>query len=136
MFERRVFRVQDQDGRGPFRPGLSCRWRDPDGNDFPPIQIEFGLEWCAEIPAGWHCGCAFRALPQMMAWFSPWECDRLDRLGYRLVALSGCRVLRESDHQLIVARERPFRAGRIVIAWPHRLPAKLDPWMEEAQASA
>lgn len=122
------YRVQDREGRGPFKPGMSDRWRDPEGRDFPPVHVEFGLGWRDEIPAGWHAGCAFRDLAQTAAWFSPWECDRLDTLGYRLVALSGCRALRESAHQLIIVRPRPLRAGGVVVRWPHRAPSRTDPW--------
>lgn len=127
-----VYRVQDRNGRGPFKPGMTDRWRDPDGNDFPPVQAEFGLSWREEIPHGWHCGCAFRDVAKAGAWFSPWECDRLAALGYRLIALGGCQVLRESGHQMIVVRRRPFRAGAVICLWPHRQPAALDPWRQEA----
>lgn len=124
----RAIRVQDRDGRGPFKPGLPDRWRDPDGPDFPPVQAEFGLAWREEIPPGWHCGCAFRDVSQCARWFSPWECARLDALGYSLVSLSDCRVLRESAHQAIIARPHPLRWGVIRMAWPHYASASVDPW--------
>lgn len=123
-----VYRVQDRQGRGPFKPGMTDRWRDPDGNDFPPIQAEFGLAWREEIPRGWHCGCAFRDPSQAGEWFSAAECGRLASLGYHLVALAGCRVLRESPHQMIVARPAAFRLRASPVAWPHMAPAALDPW--------
>lgn len=121
-----VYRVQDRDGRGPFKPGMTDRWRDLDGNDFPPVQAEFGLSWLDEIPRGWHCGCAFRGPAHAAEWFSAAECDRLARLGYELVTLSGCRVIRESRHQMIVARPAPFRQRARVVSWPHRTQAAVE----------
>lgn len=131
-----VYRVQDRDGRGPFKPGMTYRWRDADGHDFPPVQVEFGLGWRDEIPHGWHCGCAFRDVAKAGAWFSAWECDRLAALGYHLVALGGCRVLRESSHQIIVVRPRPLRAGAVICPWPHRRSACLDAWKEDVERAA
>ncbi len=124
-------RVQDRDGRGPFKPGTTDRWRDPDGPDYPPAQEEFGLHWRAEIPLGWHCGCALRSIEQVARWFSPWECARLDALGYRLVTIRG-RALRESRHQIIVVRPLPLRMGALAMPWPHITEAALDPWKQAA----
>lgn len=123
-----VVRVQARDGRGPYRPGLTARWADPDGVDHPPIMVEFGMAWRSEIPAGWHAGCAFRDATQAARWFSPTECARLDALGFSLVMLTGCRVLRESERQLIVMRPLPLRMSPILLPWPHWEPARLDPW--------
>lgn len=133
--EEPFFRVQDKEGRGPFKPGMPDRWRDPDGADFPPVQAEFGMAWRSEIPSGWHCGCAFRSIQQAKCWFSPWECHRLDMLGYRLVNVRG-RVLRESPHQVIIVTPRPFRWARIIVMWPHMAEAILDPWKHTEAVSA
>ena len=116
-----VYRVQDRDGRGPYRPGMTDRWGDPDGHDNPSIIDEFGrrMEWLEEVPAGYHCGCAFLSIDQVVRWFSPTECGRLSRLGYRLVGLRGCSLLRRSERQAIVIRSRPFRFAAREVQWPH-----------------
>lgn len=133
--EATFFRVQDRDGRGPFKPGILDRWRDPDGADYPPVQIEFGLDWREEIPAGWHCGCAFRTIEQAARWFSPSECSRLADLGYQLVSLRA-RPLRESACQSIIVRPTPLRWGTVVAPWPHQASASLDPWRTAAAVEA
>jgi len=133
--EAMFFRVQDRDGRGPFKPGMPDRWRDPDGQDFPPITIEFGLQWREEIPPGWHCGCAFRSIEQVRSWFSPWECERLDALGYGLVSLRA-RPLRESACQSIIVRPAPLRWGAVLAPWPHQASATLDPRKQAAAVLA
>lgn len=121
------YRVQDRDGRGPFKPGMPDCWRDPDGSDFPPVHAEFGLAWREEIPTGWHCGCAFRTIEQARAWFSPWECEKLDALGYKFVRVHG-RALRESRFQSIIVRPDPMRWNSLVLPWPHQAIASVDPW--------
>lgn len=118
MGEEMFLRVQDKDGRGPFKPGFSGNWRDPVGRDFPSVMEEFGLGWRDEIPCGWHCGCAFRKLDQVRDWFSAHECERLKVFGYRLVNIAG-KVLRESAHQAIIIRAHPLRWKATPVAWPH-----------------
>lgn len=124
-------RVQDRDGRGPFKPGMPDKWRDLCGNDFPSVQDEFGVQWRAEIPRGWHCGCAFRSIEQARLWFSPHECFRLNALGYRLVQMSG-HAIRESRNQAIIVRPRAFRRDVVPMPWPHEAPALLEPWKHAA----
>lgn len=128
-------RVQDRDGRGPFKPGMPDRWLDPEGRDFPAVHEEFGLGWRDEIPHGWHCGCAFRSVEQMRTWFSPWECERLSNLGYNLVSLRA-RPLRESAWQSIIVRPAPLRWGGVIQPWPLQAPASLDPWRIAAAVEA
>jgi hypothetical protein len=124
----RWFRVQDRHGRGPFKPGMPARWRDPDGNDFPAVQEQFGLDWRAEIPRRWFAGCALRSIEQVTAWFSAAECSRLDALGYRLACVTGV-ALRDSHHQTVIVRPRPFTVGAIIMPWPHiDQTALVDPW--------
>ena len=128
----RVYRIQDADGRGPFKPGLSDAWADADGEDLPSIIEEWGLSWQRDIPRGWHAGCAVPTLAMVGRWFSPSECSRLDQLGYRPVALLGCRVIRSSEHQLLIIRKAPLRRAVIAVPWPHYEPATLSPWQASA----
>jgi hypothetical protein len=118
MPDAAIHRVQDPDGRGPFKPGRSQLWCAPDRDGPPSIVDEFGLEWQAEIPTGWHAGCGFERVEQVAAWFSAEEIRRLELLGYRLVVLRGCRVLRRSPDQVLFVREPPLRRGATVLPWP------------------
>jgi hypothetical protein len=38
-----LWRIEDADGRGPFRPGFSRHWRSPNGIDLPPPWYEAGI---------------------------------------------------------------------------------------------
>jgi len=111
----RVYRVQDADGRGPFRPGLSCWWVQPrpDHQHLVPWMQEFGPEALHRVPQqfGKHFGCACRTLGQLRRWFSAGEYATLRKLGFEAVALEADRVLHESQIQLLFQRRKPLRAG-------------------------
>lgn len=112
-----VYRIQDAEGRGPFRPGFSVQWLDATEHcAFPSWIEEFG--WC--IPddlraQGWHFGSACRTIEGVKKWFSRTERHRLARLGYALVAIKPDRVLAESERQLVIARQRPLTDGALYI---------------------
>lgn len=107
-----VLRVQDRFGRGPYRPGMSQRWRDYDnGADCPPWWEEIGEDMAAAhaaLPQGLHIGCAFLFRSQLDDWFNVKEQRALDRLGYRLVAIKADRILYSTPTQVLVASKQPF----------------------------
>lgn len=117
----RVFRVQDAEGRGPYRPGYSHTWTDADHDRNPPMFDEFGWPANDKISDLWNPnetgGCAFRTLEQLHKWFSPTERARLERSGYSIVTLSVDRIIAESDRQLVFGRIRPLRNGCAVLPW-------------------
>lgn len=105
----RVIRMQDADGRGPYKPGFSAVWCDNFGPPPPPT-------WMHEFPGllrrmneeGAHYGSACRSVEQIRKWFTPTELLRLHLLGYRLVAMEADRVLAESKNQLVFMRKKPL----------------------------
>jgi hypothetical protein len=106
-----VIRVQDRFGRGPYRPGMSARWSDPDGFDCPPWWIELGLgmtEAHERMVGDYAFGCAFRTRDQLEAWFTGREMRALDRLGYRLAAVSADIVLAETPRQIVFGSRAPL----------------------------
>jgi hypothetical protein len=113
-----VYRIQDAEGRGPFRPGFSSTWLDAARHcEFPSWLEEFG--WCipADLQAqGWHFGSACRSVEGIKQWFSRTERRRLERFGYSLVALKPDRILAESERQLVIARRLPLADGAIIAA--------------------
>ena len=108
----KVFRVQDSEGRGPFRPGLSKHWvidRD-DHENLKPWPKEFGdILPRGEWPFGKHYGCACRTLDQLRRWFNENEYSTLQQLGFKAVQMDVQRVLAEGDTQLVFLRNRPLR---------------------------
>lgn len=113
-----IFRVQHVvDGRGPYRPGVTCGWSDPDGPAWPDIRTEFGTDWLAEIPSGWAAGCGFLTIAALLRWFTPAEDAPLARLGFFPVRLGGARVVRRGQIQVIFARRRPLTEVDGAMLW-------------------
>jgi len=120
MSRRRIFRIQDAEGRGPYKPGMSQHWVDDEGPPPPPTWMqEFGDVTPQLLPHE-HVGCGCVSLDQLFRWFTPTELQRLHRLGYRLVVIWADRILAESVNQVVFTRNRPLAEGATVIAAPYR----------------
>lgn len=117
----RVYRVQDDNGRGPYKPGRSHIWTDAHHNQRNPSLFDDFSITPAELERCWHPnengGCAFRTLDQLHSWFQLAERFRLEELGYSIVTMLADRIVLESDRQLIFARKRPLRLGAIKLPW-------------------
>lgn len=115
----RLYRVQDGDGRGPWKPGFSGRWVDTNSSQKlqEDVVSAFGLGWRDEIPAGWHCGCACRTLEALLAWFTPVEMRRLEGFGYAPVVIDADAIIRENSDQVIFARRKRLDKGVIALPW-------------------
>jgi hypothetical protein len=105
----KVYRIQDKDGRGPFKPGFSHMWVDEEGPCHPSCMEDFGWDFANLIPKGHAAGCAFRTMEQLNKWFSETELTKLELLGYRIAELEIEKVLAESPTQLLVCRKEPFK---------------------------
>lgn len=118
----RVFRIQDQDGRGPFKPGFSKYWADsdfaPGMKALPPFMEEFGPDAINRLamPGERHFGSAVRGVGKLREWFSDAERERLAGLGYYIGAIDHARVLAESENQLLIASRVPF-SSCVVVPW-------------------
>lgn len=112
----RVFRIQDREGRGPFRPGFSQMWLDEDIGvraRLPSWIEEFGADAyeraCVPVHA-WGFS-AVRTIDKLRDWFSDTERQRLYRLGFYLVEVPGAHIIRESEHQVLCWRDLPLTFG-------------------------
>jgi hypothetical protein len=105
-----VFRVQDKDGRGPWKPGFSHKWVEdrPDHDNLPPWFVEFGRV-DRLVLYGETCGCGCRTLDQLRRWFTKSEWRKLKKYGYRAVKIEIGRMLAQSDIQCVFARIKPLR---------------------------
>lgn len=104
-----VFRIQDANGRGPFRPGLTTVWLDPDRTFFPPaIMDEFNVRKALKKKGNFHIATATATQTILRKWFSRTEYDRLRALGYKAYEVPGCGILDRSKIQMLVCREFPF----------------------------
>lgn len=111
-----VFRVQDAEGRGPWRPGFSHKWvEDRPDEEFAaliPWPLQFG-----ELPFDprMHAGCGCQSLSQLRRWFTESEYRTLLGLGYRAVKMTPERILAASDIQCVFERVIPLNVGVVPI---------------------
>jgi hypothetical protein len=107
-----IYRIQDKDGRGPFKPGFSDRWlcdkrSDDEYRALVPWTEEFDDLKLIHMP-GIHYGCGCRSIEQLKRWFKPGEYKTLLGFGYQAVKIGVEAVLAESKIQLIFRRSRPL----------------------------
>lgn len=106
------YRIQDASGRGPWQPGFSHRWIDPNKDDYlcPPMMVEFP-DWrrqVSRIPWAIHVGCCVDGMAGVHRWFTPIEIDRLRGLGFRLVDASGLTPICIGRSQIIGGSRFPL----------------------------
>jgi hypothetical protein len=108
-----VYRVQCKEGRGPFKPGFSHRWVDPDVNiqNKPTIMEDFGWDFMSKCTPGAQAGCAFQNLSDLRRWFSGDELIKLYDLGYRVCEITVDRIVMKSSTQMLVESKKGFRSG-------------------------
>ncbi len=92
-----LLRMQDSNGRGPFKPGFSNQWVDYARRfDLPALQDDFGLDFKPMIDGafkrGLHLGTAVRGVDRFNLWFTKSERVKLAMFGYRTVDASGCEI--------------------------------------------
>lgn len=102
-----LYRYEDKDGRGPFKPGFSHRWVSPTRDGPPPPWEEAGIgigEFQQLFTPGMHGGSACKSKQQLRLWFNFMERRRLAKLGYRMVAFTPDRILLETPTQVVFER--------------------------------
>lgn len=118
----KVYRVQDADGRGPFKPGFSKTWVDeifhPEVKEHPTWMQEFGTDLIARKGRkGEYFGSAVLYLGKLREWFSPTERQKLKELGYYIAAMNAERLLAWSPAQVVFARSLPLNRSVTKISW-------------------
>jgi hypothetical protein len=117
-----VCRIQDADGRGPYKPGFSQYWVE-DSPVAPPLPITLAFPDVMEAAhkivtqKGGACGCAFRTLMQASAWFTPSEILTLAKLGYSLCWMKADEVIAENKDQLVIWTQLPLAKAVIQTGW-------------------
>lgn len=106
-----IYRVQDREGRGPWRPGFSHLWvearADHENLISWPVQFGFAIVHRAR----WHLGCGCRTPDQLRRWFTSSEYATLKDFGFRAVAMQADQIIAESDIQLVFDRRRALHLG-------------------------
>lgn len=108
-----LLRMQDANGRGPWKPGFSEKWVDNDRRfDLPALQEDFGFDLKPMVEAafkrGLHLGTAVRGAHRFNQWFTANERVKLALHGYRIVDASACEVLGETNWQVVIGSVEPL----------------------------
>ena len=107
-----LLRVQDKQGRGPFKPGFTMQWCERSHN-LPSIMDEFPDIAFDVVPyhlKGMHVGVGVRGgLGRLKKWFTESELTKLNKLGYQIVVVDRYSVIRESENQVVFATKKPLR---------------------------
>lgn len=107
----KLYRVQRQDGRGPYRPGFSQLWTSKDGPACLPWWTEIGItleDGISRIPTGMAGGSAFASPQALVAWFTPEEREKLDGLGFFVVKFRPDKMIAETPTQVVFAQSYPL----------------------------
>lgn len=106
-----VYRIQDADGRGPWKPGFSHQWvcdRD-DHDNLIPFTVEFGQKVFDRAILGMFFGSACQSIEQLKRWFTRDEYFKLKSFGYRAVKMKVGRLLASSEIQCVIERSKPLK---------------------------
>ena len=108
----KLWRIQDEHGRGPFKPGFSHVWADenfaPGIVPLPTLREDFGPAIYQQLVGPYHYGTAVRDKSMIGKWFSCTEQAKLFALGFSLVSLRPDVIIAESEHQVLFGRIKPF----------------------------
>lgn len=119
-----VFRYQDNEGRGPFKPGMTERWLvDHESKPVGLIeQVGFGdlhrhaAAFLRCYPGQeFHYGFGCRSIEHLFRWFTPEERQKLTSLGYHLVAMIADRIVTSNDYEVMFARFRPLWKRAVIL---------------------
>ena len=117
-----VCRIQDAEGRGPYRPGFSKYWVE-DSDIAPPAPIMAAFPRVMKVAheivrhRGGAVGCAFRSLDKASAWFLPGEILTLAKYGYSLCWVRTDEILAENEDQLVIWSAIPFAKAVVATGW-------------------
>lgn len=105
-----IYRIQDNNGRGPYKPGFSHLWVQdrPDLKNLIPFYEEFGKDVINQLNVWEYSGIGCKTKRQLRRWFTINEYKRLIRYDYFAVALQVDRVIAASDTQLLFSRTLPL----------------------------
>jgi len=115
-----AYRVQADDGRGPWRPGFSHTWIEgdaPAGRLTETLMDLLPLSTLRALPLGMTYGSACRTVEALGRWFTACERRRLAQLGFYPVRVNADVVLAESEWQLFIGRRKPFNQGATRLRW-------------------
>lgn len=104
-----IYRIQDNVGRGPWRPGFSTIWikKRPDHDNLIPWFNEFGPVHKNKKPTD-HIGCGCQTIDQLKRWINKTEYRTLKKYGFQAVKMPIDSILAMSNIQCVFLRSKPL----------------------------
>lgn len=112
-----VYRIQDKDGRGPWKPGFSHNWVEDreDHDNLIAAHQQFGMNAINKILYGEHSGTGCLSIKQLRRWFTKSEYKKLLRYGYKAVKMEVNRTIASSNIQVLFGRAKLLKEDVEVI---------------------
>lgn len=106
--EMTIYRIQDKDGRGPWRPGFSHKWLEdrPDHDNLKAIYEEFP-ECMTGLDRNFHHGVGCTDIAQLQRWFTESEYKKLRMYGFMAKEMEG-EILYQSETQCLFRTAKPI----------------------------
>lgn len=120
-----VFRYQDNEGRGPFKPGMTERWIVERESKPVGLVHQIGLHELRRHIASFsrmfphnefRYGFGCRSIDRLYRWFTPEERRNIAALGYHLVAILAEHVIVANNDEVMFARTRPLHQRAVILA--------------------
>lgn len=110
----KIYRVQDQFGRGPWKPGFSHLWVESrqDHESLIPGYVEFPT-WMNRAYRWETLGHGCTTKEQLKRWITKSEYESLLNLGYRSVEIEVSRIIDKSGIQCVFAKIGPLFEGAV-----------------------
>lgn len=104
-----IYRIQDNDGSGPFKPGETMKWLRVfrDLRVFVPWPLEF-RDITEEILDGFCVGCGCESKKVLKQWFSKAEYKTLVKMGYTAVEIVPDVIFGKSEIQCVFGTFEPL----------------------------
>jgi hypothetical protein len=109
-----VYRIQDAQGRGLFKPGMSEKWLDKDRTFLPEAPVKELMRISRQAGSEFHLAFACLSLEDLRKWVSKTEYARLQKLCYYACSLE-VEKFHPLEYQVIAGRKRPYRKGAKLI---------------------
>ena len=104
---KHIYRVQDADGRGPFKPGLTDKWLSARGDsDLLPAFSVYDIFDAQHRKKAPFYGCGCETIEQLKRWFWPDEWRILKKLGYFAVEMPVAEIILNDGNQVFFTRHR------------------------------
>lgn len=119
-----IFRFQDDEGRGPFKPGVTDRWLvEHEGKPVGLIQ-QIGLHELRKLVVAFstmfphrefHYGFGCRSIDGLYRWFTAEERRKMASLGYHLVTMIADHAVAGNRDEIMFARILPFNQRAVIL---------------------